>query len=117
MQEWHDGQPIYQQLKEAVLHRILTGSLIEGDPVPSVRQVAAEERINPLTVTRAYQMLTEEGLLEKRRGLGLFVVEGARARAVASERESFLRIEWPRIRARISALDIDLPSLLSDEQP
>ena len=79
--------------------------------------MAAEGRINPLTVTRAYQMLTDEGLLEKRRGLGLFVVEGARARAMASERETFLREEWPRIRARISALGIDMPSLISGEAP
>jgi GntR family transcriptional regulator len=114
MQEWHDSLPIYQQLRDAVLHRILTGSLTEGEAVPSVRQVAAEERINPLTVTRAYQMLADEGLLEKRRGLGLFVVEGARARALESERAAFLQTEWPRIRSRISALGIDLKSLLAD---
>lgn len=117
MHEWNDNQPIYQQLRAAVLHRILTGSLLEGDAVPSVRQVAAEGRINPLTVTKAYQLLTDEGLLEKRRGLGLFVVEGARARAMASEREAFLSDEWPRIRARIDALGIDLSSLLAKETP
>jgi GntR family transcriptional regulator len=116
MHEWHDQQPIYQQLRSAVMHRILTGTLAEGEAVPSVRQVAAEERINPLTVTRAYQMLTDEGLLEKRRGLGLFVVEGARNRALQSERETFLREEWPRIRSRIQALGIDLPSLLTSTE-
>jgi len=115
MHEWHENQPIYQQLKEQVLHRILTGTLAEGDSVPSVRQVAAEERLNPLTVTRAYQLLTDEGLLEKRRGLGLFVSEGARMRAISSERETFLREEWPRIRARIDALGIDLTTLISGE--
>jgi len=115
MHKWNDNQPIYQQLKEQVLYRILTGSLAEGEPVPSVRQVAAEQRLNPLTVTRAYQLLTDEGLLEKRRGLGLFVHEGARMRAIASERENFLLEEWPRIRARIDALGIDLTTLISGE--
>ena len=115
MHEWHDSEPIYQQLRTAVLHRILSGSLAEGEAVPSVRQVAASERINPLTVTRAYQLLVDEGLLEKRRGLGLFVTTGAAARARESERNTFLTLEWPRIRNRIAALGIDLSSLLRSQ--
>lgn len=115
MHEWHDNEPIYQQLRTAVLHRIIDGSLAEGDPVPSVRQVAASERINPLTVTRAYQTLTDDGLLEKRRGLGLFVVTGARAGALATERETFLTDEWPRVRRRIDTLGIDLSTLLGSD--
>ena len=115
MHEWHDNEPIYQQLRTAVLHRILAGTLAEGEAVPSVRQVASSERINPLTVTRAYQLLVDEGLLEKRRGLGLFVTAGASAKARTSEREAFLTIEWPRIRERMDALGIDPVSLLKSK--
>jgi GntR family transcriptional regulator len=116
MHEWHDHEPIYQQLRTAVLYRILTGTLSEGEAVPSVRQVAAEGRINPLTVSKAYQMLVDEGLLEKRRGLGLFVTDGARERAKGRERASFMSEEWPRIRNRISALGIDLHTLLTSNE-
>ena len=84
MHEWHDNEPIYQQLRTTVLHRILAGTLAEGEAVPSVRQVATTERINPLTVSRAYQLLVDEGLLEKRRGLGLFVTTGASNKARTS---------------------------------
>lgn len=112
MHEWHDNEPIYQQLRTTVLHRILAGSLAEGEAVPSVRQVATTERINPLTVSRAYQLLVDDGLLEKRRGLGLFVTIGASNKARISEREAFLTTEWPRIRERMDALGIDPVSLL-----
>lgn len=112
MHEWHDNEPIYQQLRTTVLHRILAGTLAEGEAVPSVRQVATSERINPLTVSRAYQLLVDEGLLEKRRGLGLFVTTGASDKARTTEREAFLTIEWPRIRERMNALGIDPVSLL-----
>ncbi len=115
MHEWHDNEPIYLQLRTTVLHRILAGTLAEGEAVPSVRQVATSERINPLTVSRAYQLLVDEGLLEKRRGLGLFVTTGAGNKARTSEREAFLNVEWPRIRQRMDALGIDPHSLLKSE--
>ena len=116
MTQWNDHEPIYLQLRAAVMHRILSGSLPEGEAVPSVRQVAGEERINPLTVSKAYQMLADEGLLEKRRGLGMFVRDGARAQALAQEREAFLADEWPRVLQRIRALELDTETLL-DAQP
>ncbi len=115
MSQWNDNEPIYMQLRTAVLHRILSGSLPEGEAVPSVRQVAADERINPLTVSKAYQMLVDEGLLEKRRGLGMFVRDGARAQALEQERQTFLQQDWPRIRARIDALGLTQAQLFGGD--
>jgi GntR family transcriptional regulator len=91
---------------------ILEGVLKEGDPLPSVRNVAAEFRLNPLTVLKGYQALVDEGLVEKRRGLGMFVLPGARKQLMASERDLFLREEWPRILERIEQLDLDIETLL-----
>ena len=108
--------PIYLQLRGTVVQRILTGSLAEGEAVPSVRQVAAEEKINPLTVSKAYQMLVDEELLEKRRGLGMFVRGGARQRALKQERAAFLSNEWPKISARIQDLGLDVKELLEGER-
>ena len=116
MSEWSAVSPIYLQLRGKVLQGILNGSLPEGEAVPSVRQVAAEEKINPITVSKAYQMLVDEELLEKRRGLGLFVQPGARDKALHQERELFLREEWPDIRARIVSLGLDARALF-EEQP
>ena len=113
--EWKDNEPIYLQLRQLVLGQILSGALPEGDAVPSVRQVASEERINPLTVSKAYQTLVDEGLLEKRRGLGMFVCEGAQARALEQERARFLAEEWPETLARIEALKLNAERLLSGE--
>lgn len=110
---WNDNVPIYRQLRERVVAMILDGALHEGDPLPSVRQVASDYQINPLTVSKAYQELVDEQLVEKRRGLGMFVTEGAQAALLKSEREHFLREEWPRIRARIDRLDIDVGKLLA----
>jgi GntR family transcriptional regulator len=93
--DWSDGQPIYRQLRALAVARILDGVLGEGEPLPSVRNVAAEYRVNPLTVLKAYQELADDGLVEKRRGLGMFVTEGARARLLEGERERFLKDEWP----------------------
>ncbi len=115
MNEWKGNEPIYLQLRQVVLSQILSGSLPEGEAVPSVRQVASQERINPLTVSKAYQTLVDEGLLEKRRGLGMFVNDGARAKALEQERQRFMNEEWPATLARIQDLQLDAQHLLSGE--
>ncbi len=104
--EWHAGQPIYRQLRDRVVHMILDGALKAGDPLPSVRNVAAENRVNPLTVLKAYQELVDEQLVETRRGLGMFVNAGARDLLLKAEREKFLTEEWPRVAARIQRLGL-----------
>lgn len=109
---WNDSVPIYRQLRERVVAMILDGALGEGDPLPSVRQVAADYQINPLTVSKAYQELVDDQLVEKRRGLGMFVIEGAREALLKSERERFLREEWPALSARLQRLGLDLAALL-----
>ena len=105
--EWNDSQPIYQQLRDRVVHMILEGVLKEGDPLPSVRTVAAEYRVNPLTVLKAYQELVNEELVEKRRGLGMFVKTGARDSLLKGERQKFLKEHWPRVHATIRRLGLD----------
>ncbi|GAB1407593.1 GntR family transcriptional regulator [Thermomonas brevis] len=110
--EWSDGAPIYRQLKERVVAMMLDGVLKPGDALPSVRQVAAEYQLNPITVSRAYQELADEQLVEKRRGLGMFVTEGATTRLMNSERERFLREEWPLVIERIQRLGLDPAELL-----
>lgn len=110
--EWNDSQPIYRQLRDMIVALILDGVLAEGDALPSVRQVAAERRVNPLTVLKSYQQLVEEDLVEKRRGLGMFVRNGAPAAILRSERDRFLREEWPRIQETIQRLDLDAAELL-----
>lgn len=110
--EWSDGAPIYRQLKERVVAMMLDGLLKPGDALPSVRQVAAEYRLNPITVSRAYQELADEALVEKRRGLGMYVMEGASEKLLASERERFLREEWPLVLERIERLGLSLEKLL-----
>ncbi len=109
--EWNDSLPIYRQLRDRVVASILDGSLLEGDPLPSVRNVAADFRVNPLTVLKGYQMLVDEGLVEKRRGLGMFVRDGARALLLQSERRRFLNEEWPRICATIVRLGLEKDAL------
>jgi GntR family transcriptional regulator len=108
---WSDNQPIYRQLRDRVVAMILEDTLKEGDPLPSVRSVAAEYQINPLTVLKGYQSLVDEGLVEKRRGLGMFVKEGARRNLMKNEREQFLKNEWPLILQRIQRLGLDLMEL------
>jgi GntR family transcriptional regulator len=110
--EWNDGQPIYRQLRARVGHMILDGVLNEGDPLPSVRNVAAEYRVNPLTVLKAYQELVDEELVEKKRGLGMFVKTGARNVLLKSERQKFLNEHWPRVHATIHRLGLDPKELL-----
>ncbi len=111
---WNDSVPIYRQLHQRVVAMILDGALNEGDPLPSVRQVAAEYQINPLTVSKAYQELVDEQLVEKRRGIGMFVIEGAHAALMKSERERFLREEWPVLYARLGRLGLDLKTLMRE---
>jgi len=104
--EWNDSQPIYRQIRDRVVVMILDGLLKEGDPLPSVRSVATESRVNPLTVLKAYQQLTDDRLVEKRRGLGMFVNVGARDLLLAAERQKFLTEQWPEIRATIQRLGL-----------
>ena len=104
--EWHNGQPIYRQLRHRVVAMILDGVLKEGDPLPSVRNVAAEYRVNPLTVLKAYQELVGEQLVETKRGLGMFVKAGARDLLLKGERQKFLTEEWPRVAATIQRLGL-----------
>ena len=104
--EWNETQPIYRQLRDRGVHMILDGVLQEGDPLPSVRSVAAEFRVNPLTVLKAYQQLVDEELVEMRRGLGMFVRQGARDRLLQGEREKFLSEEWPRVARKIERLGL-----------
>ena len=110
--EFHNSQPIYRQLRHRVVAMILDGVLKEGDPLPSVRNVAAEYRVNPLTVLKAYQGLVDEQLVEARRGLGMFVNDGARNLLLKAERQKFLKEEWPRIHATIERLGLTTEELL-----
>jgi GntR family transcriptional regulator len=110
--EWNDYQPIYRQIRDRVVAMILDGVLKEGDPLPSVRNVAAEYRVNPLTVLKAYQQLVDEELVETRRGRGMFINDGARALLLRGEREKFLQDEWPRICANIQRLGLHTADLL-----
>jgi GntR family transcriptional regulator len=110
---WNDSQPIYWQLKERTVAMILDGTLAEGEPLPSVRTVASDFQLNPITVSKSYQSLVDDGLVEKRRGLGMFVREGARKSLVASERNKFLNDEWPAMLNRIEQLGLDIEDLLT----
>ena len=111
MQTWHDRQPIYQQLADLLATQLLDGELPEGQAMPSVRGLAGRYLLNPLTVNRALQSLGDEGLLENRRGLGLFVMPGARERLKTAERLRFLQEEWPQLRDRLRRLGIDKEQL------
>jgi GntR family transcriptional regulator len=115
--EWNDNQPIYRQLRDRVVAMILDGVLKEDDPLPSVRNVAAEYRVNPLTVLKGYQQLVDEELVEKRRGLGMFVRPGARSLLLRGERQKFLSEEWPRIHATIQRLGLTPEELLDGAAP
>jgi len=111
--EWSANQPIYRQLRDRVVAMILEGLLKEGDPLPSVRNVAAEYRVNPLTVLKGYQQLVDEGLVETRRGRGMFINAGARQLLLQGERQRFLQEEWPRVRATIQRLGLNEKELLN----
>jgi len=110
--EWNDNQPIYRQLRDRVVAMILDGLLSEGDPLPSVRNVAAEYRVNPLTVLKGYQQLVDEQLVESRRGRGMFINTGARDLLLQSERQKFLAEDWPRVRENIQRLGLTPEDLL-----
>jgi len=110
---WNDNQPIYRQLRDRMVALILEGALAEGDPLPSVRAVAADYRLNPLTVLKAYQQLVDENLVEKQRGRGMYVSVGARKLLLAGERERFLHDEWPQILAVINRLGFSAEELFA----
>ena len=110
--EWDEKTPIYLQIKDKVKHSILDGSMPEGDAVPSIRQVSMQYHINPLTVSKSYQLLVDDGVLEKRRGLGMFVKEGAQQRLLEKEKSHFLEMEWPDILLRIQRLGLVAEELL-----
>jgi len=115
--QWDDSSPIYRQLRDRVVAMILEGALKEGDPLPSVRSVAAEFRLNPLTVLKGYQELVDEQLVEKRRGRGMFVSDGARKALMKDERARFLEDEWPRVYATIQRLGLSATDLLKNGAP
>jgi GntR family transcriptional regulator len=110
--DWNNNLPIYRQLKDRIVGMLLDGALKPGDALPSVRQVAADFQLNPITVSRAYQELADETLVEKRRGIGMYVTEGAREKLVTSERERFLKEDWPAIIERIRRLGLSAEELL-----
>ncbi|MCI0516979.1 MAG: GntR family transcriptional regulator [Woeseiaceae bacterium] len=109
--KWNNDLPIYRQLRDRVVAMILEEVLVDGDALPSVRNVAAEYRLNPLTVLKGYQELVDEGLVEKKRGRGMFVTAGARRQLMKDERQRFLDEEWPKIAATISRLGLDIDDL------
>ena len=111
--KWSDDLPIYRQLRDRVVAMILEGVLGDGDALPSVRNVAAEYRLNPLTVLKGYQELVDEGLVEKKRGRGMFVTDGARQRLIKDERQRFIEDEWPKVLEQIERLGLDATELLA----
>lgn len=113
---WNDNAPIYRQLRDRVVAMILDGILKQGDALPSVRQVAADYQLNPITVSKAYQELVDEQLVEKRRGLGMYVTEGARDALMRSERDRFLTEEWPLLYARLKRMNLDLSTLMANAE-
>lgn len=113
MDDFHTSQPIFMQIRQRLIEMILRGAVGEGDALPSVRQIAGDLSVNPLTVTKAFEALVDIGVVEKRRGLGMFVKTGARVELLAHEREKFLKEEWPRIVAQIAALELDATQLLA----
>ena len=115
--KWNDDQPIYRQLRDRVVTMILEGVLTDGDALPSVRNVAAEYRLNPLTVLKGYQELVDEGLVEKKRGRGMFINEGAQSKLLLDERARFIDKEWPMVLATIKRLGLDTDTLLRKGAP
>jgi GntR family transcriptional regulator len=115
--EWNDSQPIYRQLRDRIVAMILDGLLGEGDPLPSVRTVAAEYRVNPITVLKGYQQLVDEQLVETKRGRGMYINAGARELLLQGERQRFLEEQWPRIHATIQRLGLSAEELLRQEVP
>lgn len=114
MNSFNENQPIFVQIRQRIATMILSESVKEGEALPSVRAIAADLAVNPLTVTRAYDALVDLGVVESRRGMGMFVAIGARRRLLEHERQKFLTEEWPRIRAQVQSLGLDLPALLKE---
>ena len=114
--EWNDSQPIYRQLRDLVIQRVLDGTFAEGEAVPSVRQVAADYNINHLTVAKAYQELVDDGLLEKKRGLGMFVLTGAQVALSQNEQKKFMHVELPAFAERVQVLGLDMRSVTEQLQ-
>ena len=113
---WNNKEPIYLQLKDRLVELIMDGLLNEGDALPSVRQISSEQRINPITVSKAFQILVDEQIVEKKRGLGMYVVTGAKDRLARQERAKFLGQEWPQIAERIKRLGLEIGELLSSKK-
>jgi GntR family transcriptional regulator len=114
MSQFNDSQPIFLQIRQRIVEMILKEAAREGEPLPSVRQIATDLSVNPLTVTKAYEGLVDIGVVESRRGMGMFVQPGARQKLLLHERQKFLAEDWPRIIAQIRALELDPASLLKD---
>ena len=115
MDDFHASQPIFVQIRQRLIEMILRGTAKEGDALPSVRQIAGELSVNPLTVTKAFEALVDIGVVEKRRGLGMFVTGGAREKLLSHERDKFLKEDWPRILTQIKALDLDPHTLFAQD--
>lgn len=113
---WNNKDPIYLQLKERLVELIMDGELNEGDALPSVRQISSEQRINPITVSKAFQILVDEELVEKKRGIGMYVLSGAKDKLSKQERAKFLEQEWPQIAARIERLGLEVDELLGSKK-
>lgn len=111
---WNNKEPIYLQLRDRLVELIIDGVLNEGDALPSVRQISSEQRINPVTVSKAIQLLVDEELVEKRRGLGMFVINGAKEKLTQDEKFKFLQEEWPQIAGKIERLGLEVHELLGD---
>ena len=111
--QWNDKEPIYLQLKDQIKDMILSGDIQEGDALPSVRQVAIDYKVNPITVSKSYQILVDEELVEKRRGLGMFVQSGAAEKLQVNENEQFIKEDWPKILNRIQTLNLDTEQLIN----
>jgi len=113
---WHNKLPIYIQLRDRLVELIMDGILNEGDALPSVRKISGEQRINPITVSKAFQILVDEELVEKKRGLGMYVVTGAKEKLSKQEKAKFLEQEWPQIAARIERLGLEIDELISSNK-
>ena len=114
--QWTNDQPIYQQVRDHVVSMIIDGVLDRGDPIPSVRQMAVEGGVNPLTVSKAYQELVDLKIVEKKRGLGMFVTEKAQDKLIGIEKDKFLKTDWPALLQKADRLKIDLLELINKEK-
>ena len=110
--QWNNNSPIYLQIKEKIIAAIIDQAMLEGDAIPSIRQISAEYQINPITVSKAYQLLVDDGVLEKRRGLGMFVMDGARAQLLQQQKQQFLLDEWPALKEKLKRLGLSLEELM-----